>query len=328
MKSLPTVICSSVIRSTQQGESHGGIYLVDLEKESVRQVVDWDDVSIDWSGRGSDRGLRGIDFYDSFIICAASDEIFFYDQQFRIVKSFRNDYLKHCHEICVHNDHLYLSSTGFDSILEFDLQSEQFTRGFLYRVQPPAGNKYLAALLRKIGVKNASITQGYDPNVPGGPIRKDSYHINNVFVHDGAIHFSGTGLDRLLKINWEQGAEVVSRIPYGTHNVMFCQETLLYNNTVDNSVTVRKQPSGETSAFEIIQYDAADLLHGDVPNDHARQGFGRGLCCTEDYIIGGSSPSTISVYSLAEMRTVKTVNITMDIRNAIHGLAVYPFPME
>jgi len=33
-------------------------------------------MDIDWVGRGADRGLRGIVFYDGNIYIAASDEIF------------------------------------------------------------------------------------------------------------------------------------------------------------------------------------------------------------------------------------------------------------
>lgn len=57
---LPTVIASSVIRTSSQGESHGGLYLVDLETGSFEQVLDWNDGSISWEGRGAERGLRGI----------------------------------------------------------------------------------------------------------------------------------------------------------------------------------------------------------------------------------------------------------------------------
>ena len=52
------LVTSSVVRGSQQGESHGGVYLIDFENESVEQKLDWDTVNIDWRGRGWDRGLR------------------------------------------------------------------------------------------------------------------------------------------------------------------------------------------------------------------------------------------------------------------------------
>ena len=38
-----------------------------------------------------------------------------------------------------------------------------------------------------------------------------------------------------------------------------------------------------------------------------------------------SSPSTVSVYDLAANTRLLSVNLTMDVRNAIHGLAVWPY---
>ena len=58
----------------------------------------------------------------------------------------------------------------------------------------------------------------------------------------------------------------------------------------------------------------------------ARQGFGRGLCVINDHLVAaGSSPSTISVFDLTSGNTVFSVNFSMDIRNAIHGLEIWPY---
>ena len=42
-------------------------------------------------------------------------------------------------------------------------------------------------------------------------------------------------------------------------------------------------------------------------------------------IVGGSSPATITVYDIDDERIVRSVNITMDVRNAVHGLEVWPY---
>ena len=84
---LPRMIATSVVRATNQGESHGGVYLVDLLGGSFEQVIDWNEASISWEGRGADRGLRGIAFHEDLVLLAASDEIFVYDTEFRLVGS-------------------------------------------------------------------------------------------------------------------------------------------------------------------------------------------------------------------------------------------------
>jgi hypothetical protein len=58
----------------------------------------------------------------------------------------------------------------------------------------------------------------------------------------------------------------------------------------------------------------------------ARQAFGRGLCPIDDrFVAGGSSPSTITLYDMDANLTVGSVNLSMDIRNAIHGLEKWPY---
>ena len=69
--------------------------------------------------------------------------------------------------------------------------------------------------------------------------------------------------------------------------------------------------------------DETEIKSNNIPQDCARQAFGRGLCFYNDFIIGGSSPATISVYAIGYKKTVEIVNISKDIRNAIHGLEVW-----
>ena len=73
---LPTLIASSVVRGSQKGQSHGGVFLVDFANRSAKQMLDWNSGDIDFTGRGWDRGLRGIAFTDDAVWIAASDELF------------------------------------------------------------------------------------------------------------------------------------------------------------------------------------------------------------------------------------------------------------
>jgi len=120
------LLTTSVVRGSHQGESHGGVYLLDLEKQIVEQKIDWNKSDIDWQGRGWDRGLRGIAFDDETVYIAASDELFAYTPDFELIASWKNTYLKHCHEINIYERSLYLTSTSFDTILGFDLDTKQF----------------------------------------------------------------------------------------------------------------------------------------------------------------------------------------------------------
>jgi len=321
---FPKIICSSVIRSSNKGESHGGVYIVDLETNKFEKVINFNDETIDWQGRGGDRGLRGIAFYKGNVILAASDEIFFYDKNFYQKKSYKNNYLKHCHEIFVHKNLLYVTSTGFDSILIFDLEKQIFTKGFCIRKRL----KYLQFLLKKFRSQcttapEIELFKCY-PNKNNGPKYKETIHINNTFFQDNKIFFSGTKLDGLFYIK-DDKIKFCSKIPKTTHNVMFWNGNLLFNSTRQEQIINQDDKGNNLNSFEIKKYNNNILLHNELSDIHAKQAFGRGLATYKNLIIGGSSPATISIYKTGQHKAIKTINLTLDMRNAIHGLEIWPY---
>ena len=306
---LPKLVATSVIRGSHQGESHGGIYLIDFETQSGEQVVDWNTTSIDFEGRGADRGLRGIAFNDADVYVAASDELFCYDQEFKVQASYRNRYLKHCHEICRKKQHIFLTSTGFDSLLAFNLDSLAFDWGFR---------------LQRTGGKWGGYT--FNPLKSTGPAVTNDFHINMVHVNDDGIFLSGLKTGALLHLNRNFQVSEVCNLPAGTHNARPWKDGVLFNDTVKDCVRLVRR-DGTEKAFKIVTYNESELQFSDVDDSKiARQGFGRGLTVYEDrFVVGGSSPSTITLYDLESNQTVGSVNMTKDIRNAIHGLEVWPF---
>ena len=79
--------------------------------------------------------------------------------------------------------------------------------------------------------------------------------------------------------------------------------------------------------MRVPRYPVEALLNRDLDQSRvARQGFARGLTVLSDTVgAGGASPSTVSIYDLRQNERVLSVNLTMDVRNAIHGLEVWPF---
>ena len=70
------IAATTVNRGSQPGESHGGVYLVDLENQRGAHLLDWTRPTIDWSGAGSGRGLRGLGVHDRRVFIAGADELF------------------------------------------------------------------------------------------------------------------------------------------------------------------------------------------------------------------------------------------------------------
>lgn len=315
---LPTVVLTAVVRSAHQGDSHGGVYLLDLERGRWEQTVDWNDGSIDWEGRGGDRGLRGIAIHGEDVFIAASNEVFVFDRAFRRKRSFTNRYLALCHEIAIADGRLYLTSTAFDSVLVYDIAAARFVAGYCVKVgklpDPKTGQP-----VRRIGFG------AFDPEGPNGPPRQDTSHINNVHVDGGRIFLSGVNLDQILTIENGRVAPY-ARVPFWTHNARPFRGGVLANCTGSDAVVFMDRAGAAKATLPVPRYEPDRLLHADMPQDHARQAFARGLCLLDPETVAvGSSPATVTVFRLDPPRQVKTVNLTMDVRNAVHGLARWPF---
>jgi len=302
-------VATSVVRGSRQGESHGGVFMVDFEKQEVEQQVDWNKSEIDFEGRGGDRGLRGIAFNGDDILIAASDELLRYDRSFKIKTSNKNRYLKRCHEICRLEQTLFMTSTGFDSLLAFDLDKKKFVWGFHLQRQYDqwAGHTF-------------------DPSSNMGPRPVNNYHINMVHADSTGIYLSGLHTHALLHLNNKMEVSEVCSLPAGAHNARPYREGLLFNDTDSDCVRYVGR-DGKDVAFKIVTYDEGENGFAGIDDSNvARQGFGRGLCPVGDrFVAGGSSPSTISLYDLESSQKVGSVNLTMDVRNAIHGLEPWPF---
>jgi hypothetical protein len=322
---LPTVVMSSVVRATHQGESHGGVYLVDLASGEIEQVLDWNDPSIDWQGRGGDRGLRGIAFHRDRVLLAASDEIFLYDRSFRRLGSIRNRYLRHCHEITVAEDRLFLTSTGFDSVLEYDLGAERFVRGYCLRF----GSLWtIRRLRRRLRWQPRPRFSVFDPEGSDGPEAGDTSHINNVTFRDETLYVSGVGLRHVWSIADERGLESYAKVPYGSHNAQPFRDGVLLNHTETDRIAFLSRRGRIRRSFPLVHYEADRLLHAGLTRDLARQAFGRGLAVVDDDLfIGGSSPATVTAYRFDPPEIVASINVSRDIRNAVHGLEVWPEPI-
>ncbi|MEM9396683.1 MAG: hypothetical protein AAF991_04330 [Pseudomonadota bacterium] len=304
---MPSLIATSVVRGTRQGESHGGVYLINTESGELLKPVDWNTVDIDWSGRGWDRGLRGIAFHDGQIYIVASDELFCFDQGFRLVASFKNSYLKHCHEITVHGGHLFICSTGFDSVIGLNLETKEFDWGLNVMSEGAA-----------FGLRR------FDPRSEEGPLLLNKLHLNTVFCNSGGMYISGLRTKALLRFDGER-LSVLSTLPPGIHNAQPFGEGVLFNDTQADAV--RFESPETRKAFRVPRYAAHKLTHTDQDDSKlARQGFGRGLCVIDEHrLVAGSSPSTITLYDLREQRPQALINLSMDVRNAIHGLEVWPY---
>jgi hypothetical protein len=304
------LLATSVVRGSSKGESHGGVYLVDFDGPSVELKVDWKNSQISWRGRGAERGLRGIAFDSGTIYIAASDELLAFDNDFRPLGSWRNRYLRHCHEVGIRDRTLLLTSTAYDSILFFDLDTKAFDRGI--HIAP---------------IRAGFEATAFDPAGEDGPPHANRLHISNVIPGAGGIQVSGMNTGGILDVR-DETVSMLAELPRGTHNARLFNGGVLFNDT---SASLLRFVSGTDAASDraipVPAYHSRALTHTDLDDSRiARQGFARGLCLIDDDLVAaGSSPSTAAIYALQSGKRLASVNLTMDIRSAIHGLAVWPY---
>ena len=152
-------------------------------------------------------------------------------------------------------------------------------------------------------------------------------HLNSIHCTQGGMYITGLKTGGMLLFNGKS-IQMSAELPAGTHNAQPFRDGVLFNDTEANAVRYAGRGEGrEDRAMPVPQYPVEQLLNRDLDQSRvARQGFARGLCVLSDRVVaGGSSPSTVTLYDLAANKRLLTVNLTMDVRNAIHGLEIWPY---
>ena len=168
------LVATSVVRGSRQGDSHGGVYVIDPESHLVGQPIDWNTVDIDWRGRGWDRGLRGIAFDGDIVYIAASDECI------RLVARFRADRLvaQPLPQALSRNRNLGTQTfSDVDRLRQypgFNLDEKRFD--WAMHVQSRAD-------------RFRPVT--FDPMSDSGPLMLNKLHLNNVHCEQEGMYISG-----------------------------------------------------------------------------------------------------------------------------------------
>lgn len=317
---LPTVLMTDVIRSAQQGNAHGGAYLIDMETGTFEKVLDWNRIDIDWEGRGMGRGLRGIVFRGDEVWIAASDELFVFDRSFNILRSYRCPGLHHCHETSLDDrGRIWVTSTSFDALLRFDPEGGRYDRGLhVTPVVRDAGGRAVHALEAR----------AFDPNDADAlPPKADRLHINQVWWTPEGVLFSGLRLQVVCTL--DEASDAVrpwAVVPEMTHNCQPHEGRVLYNSTGDDAVVISGVRGRVIQRMPIPRVGLPTIGQVGQPGDFARAGFARGLCVhrPSNTVVAGHSPGTVTAFDMATGRVLRSVTVAPDVRNAPHGLEVWP----
>ena len=297
------VLCSSVIRASQLGDSHGGLYVVDIDNGTHKQILDWDRPDINWEGRGGDRGIRGMRFYNNLLYAAAGDAIFVFDKDMKAVNQFTCPYLRHTHEVDIYDNKLYIIANLYDAILVFDLKNECFIDSWHFQNDTPTL---------------------FDPNVRiYGPEAIDKLHLDSVYIHRGVLYYSGHHMDKLMALNLYNGNQSVyqDNIKH-SHNAQPYMNGTIYN-IANQRKTVYKDKYLDSIKWTGNSPVCKDMVDKISNEKIAVQGYVRGMVLYSDFIIVGSSPATINVFNTDSVDVIKSIQISNDVRNSICGIVKY-----
>jgi hypothetical protein len=309
------IICTTVIRAARQGDVHGGLYVIDLDTEEVVHYSPYEKEFVNDNERGGERGLRGLAILDDRVIVSDSAGFIELDKNtYKIKRTFQDrDHLKSVHEIVVHNDHIWATSTAHDAIAKYDLDFN--LKGFWEIIGHNKGDY-------KVLTEKKEITAGEKSE-------NDNFHINSVFVSDGRLTFSGL-ITPLYDFETMEKVYEIPTIGIGkaksfVHNFYKLSGVSVANLTTYSSlgVSYTSTPYGVDNNIDFIPYPVPRTNNAKfIVDDIASNNWNRGLAITDDKFIIGSSPARILVFDRNKGLFGKEIVLEKDIRHAIHGLEV------
>ena len=307
---MTIIVATTVSRGSQQGESHGGVYLVDLDGQRGAHVLDWTRPTIDWSGAGGGRGLRGVDVHEQRVFIAGADELFEFSPEFDLLAVHRSPYLGQAQAVVYFEGRVYVVSAAYDAVLALDLDSGRFDWG-LQLADDDGGLRGMP----------------FDPRSTLGPSAANQLRLNSLYCDPRGLFVSGALSGGLLHFDGKRIVRLVT-LPAGVRDARPWRDGVLFNDTEAEAVRFLTPESNRV--FEVPRYPEDALLPGSFEDSTvARQAFARGLCVLGGgSFASGSSPLTITLHDLDAMHTTLRINLSTDARQAFHTLALWPFEAE
>jgi len=320
------IICSTVVRAAKQGDTHGGLYVIDVDTEEILHHQPYTDDFVNDNERGGERGLRGIVVLDDRIVVADSGGLIELDKEtYKITKRLRDDQIfKSIHEICYFDDNIWVTSTAYDAIAKIDLD---FRLSGFWEVIGENKSDYKALIgLREIN--------------PGEAPEEDNFHINSISANNKRLVFGGliTHLYDFETMNVVNPMPIINGSKSFQHNFYEYPEFYAVNLTTfgylglihsDDSVhTMPNSFNNESTGIErtllrtrfLVLPKAKKVKY--YADDIAKSNWNRGLARHGDLLFVGSSPARIIVLNMKDGKIEKIIQLEEDIRHCIHGLEI------
>ncbi len=303
---MTILIATTLTRGGAQNDGSDAIFLIDLANQRAQQILRWNSLK-SANEKFSKTAPRAIAFDGDRVFVAGDGILFEFDPQLQLVATYECPYLGQCLDISRYRRRLYLVSSDYDSILGFDLDSNAFRWG-------------LHVTRDRRGLR----AQPFKPGAKNGPRPTSHLGLNSLHCVREGMFLSGQNT-RGLHVYTGQYIRKAATLPDNIENALPYRDGVLFNDTGKRLVRFVPE-SGPQKVFNVPVYNPELLTHVGDEDTAIQQSYGRGLCVIDDRLIAaGSSPSTVTVYDLDAMKTVQSINLSMDIRTSIYGLDVWPY---
>lgn len=225
-------------------------------------------------------------FYNSKFYITLENLLIVVDQQLKIEQIHTNFYIKECECLFVSGDRLFMACSGFDSILVFDLTSENFIEGYNIRHNRTANCIYIAP---------------FNPDSPKGPSPRNCIGLRNIFIKKNRLYFSCSKYNHLFYVEENGAIHFSTPIPSETDFVKPYKEGLLIENSAEQSIDYISMNGDRLQSF-LIDTSLTDIHH-----------LKEIIITDDELIVLLFSPSTLSVYQSDKTTPVKTVNLSKQI---------------
>ena len=298
------VICSTVIRAAEQGSVHGGLYVIDIDSDEVLEYVPYAGDFDNENTRGGERGLRGVAVLEDRIVVADSSGLIELNKETYTVTKEKRDrgFFKSIHEICYFDNHIWVTSTGYDAIAKVDLD---FNLVEFWEILGESKDDH------KIFTGKRQIN-------PEEAVPDDKYHINSISAFSGRLVFSGliTSLYDFESMNIIESMPTIEDIKSFQHNFYEYDDCSLINMTSLKHLGIIQ--NGQSRFFPIPATHHAKFSIDKI----AENNWNRGLTRGGNYAIIGSSPARLLLFDMDKYEFGKQLQIEEDIRHCIHGLEI------
>lgn len=329
MSNLPKILVSSVVRATNKGDCHGGLYIVDMEKGTSEQVLDWNYPHISWDSGGGDRGLRGLQFYEGELYAAGSRALFVFDKNYELVRQYRTNMLVGTHETFLSNDLLFCIANVYDSILVFNLKEKVWGLGAQHILNGPVVLiDPESPQVPEFDERGQIMVDENDPEMAKWSMveESDTMHLDSVSVYNDWMFYAGSTTENLYALNLNTNQCIQQRLVHpDTHNAQPWRDGIVFNRSIESETCYQEEGKlVKTWKTPAHPNQITNFSH----SDHARVGYTRGMVLTKDYVIVGTSPASVHMFSTDSESPVQSVHLSDDVRNSVCCMCPLTEPEE